>query len=64
MSIDNIRFYKQCMDKVRKQEKQAIIAKKWTELAKLRVKRADFEAKIKEIELTNSKIITKDKHNM
>ncbi|AGK99018.1 hypothetical protein [Clostridium pasteurianum] len=50
MSLDSATVYKHNIENIKKQENRAILDKKWTELAKLRVKRADFEAKIKEIE--------------
>lgn len=50
MSLDNIKVYKQNIENIRKQQKQAILDKKWTELAKLEAKKSDFEAKIREIE--------------
>ncbi|MCD2345796.1 hypothetical protein [Clostridium guangxiense] len=53
MDIDNIRLYKQEIQKIEQQEKQAILSKKWTELARLSAKREDFKHKIEEIEHKN-----------
>lgn len=50
MSLDNIKVYKQNIENIRKQQNEAILMKKWTELAKLEAKKSDFEAKIREIE--------------
>lgn len=53
MNIDKSMVYKQQLLQIEKEEKQAILNKKWVELAKLSVKKANLEAKIKEIELIN-----------
>lgn len=50
MSLDNIKVYEQNIMNIIKQQKQSILDKKWTELAKLEAKKLDFKAKIKEIE--------------
>jgi mannitol-specific phosphotransferase system IIBC component len=50
MSLDEITVYNRNIENIKKQENRAILDKKWTELAKLQAKRADFETKIKEIE--------------
>lgn len=55
MNIDNIRLYKQEIQKIEQQEKQAILSKKWTELAKLDAKKEYFKHKIEEIEVKNKR---------
>lgn len=50
MRPDDIRLYEQNIKNIKKQQNEAIKAKKWTELAKLEAKKLDFEVKIKEIE--------------
>lgn len=52
MNIDKSRAYKQQIEQIEKEENQAVLNKNWTELAKLSVKKSDFEEKIKEIEQT------------
>jgi len=55
MDIDNIRLYKQEIQKIEKEENEAILNKKWTELAKLSAKKEDFKHKINEIEVKNKR---------
>lgn len=53
MNLDDIRLYKQNIEDIKKQEKQAILDKNYTKLAKLSVKKSDFQRKIDELENRN-----------
>jgi hypothetical protein len=53
MNIESIRLYKQYIEKIENEEMQAILDKKYTELAKLSVKKSDFQRKIDELENRN-----------
>lgn len=46
MSQDNIRLYEQLLKEAQKAEKEAVESKKWTEVAKIRAKKAELEDKI------------------
>jgi hypothetical protein len=53
MNIDSIRLYKQSIEKIEMEENQAILDKNYTKLAKLSVKKSDFQRKIDELENGN-----------
>jgi hypothetical protein len=53
MSIGSTRLYKQYIIGIEREEKQAILDKNYTKLAKLSVKKSDFKRKIDEIENRN-----------
>lgn len=53
MSIDSTRLYKQYIIDIEREERQAILDKNYTKLAKLSVKKSDFKRKIDEIENRN-----------
>lgn len=55
MNVDSTRFYKQYIKEIQREEKQAIIDKNYTKLAKLSVKKNDFQRKIDEIEAKYNK---------
>lgn len=48
MSEDNTKLYRHFLSQALSEEKQAIKAKNWTELAKIKVKINDLESKIEE----------------
>jgi hypothetical protein len=53
MSEDKSRVYKQLLKEALSNKKVAVESKNWCLVAKIEVKIADFEAKIKEIEQNN-----------
>jgi hypothetical protein len=55
MSQDIPMFYKQRIAQIEKEENQAILNKKWSELAKLRAEKSNLEGKIEEMKAENDK---------